>query len=159
MEEIRARAEKHIKVDQLEVERQLRASDTRPTLKGENKYLTKSRDYPLTLTPLRKRESRYYHPKDTKGRWLGANTQKWCEFQRAYGHSIKDCRGTRKPQLAQGHLGKPGEAREGRRSEERGAGRPREGTPDTGVSLEPYQEEEVVYEQREAGRERPMTFL
>ncbi|RDX75742.1 hypothetical protein CR513_44345, partial [Mucuna pruriens] len=52
MEEIRAWTEKHIEVeedqaDRLEVEKQLRIGDTRPAQKGENKYPTKPKDYPL----------------------------------------------------------------------------------------------------------------
>ncbi|RDX82718.1 hypothetical protein CR513_36452, partial [Mucuna pruriens] len=51
MEEIRAWAEKHIEVeedqgDRLEVEKQPRAGDTRPTQKGENRYPNKPKDYP-----------------------------------------------------------------------------------------------------------------
>ncbi|RDY03051.1 hypothetical protein CR513_13392, partial [Mucuna pruriens] len=69
MEEIRAWAEKHIEVDLLEVERQPSAGDTRPTLKGENKYPTKPKDYPLTLTPLHEKRTQIL----------------------PYDHSTKDC--------------------------------------------------------------------
>ncbi|RDX58138.1 hypothetical protein CR513_62566, partial [Mucuna pruriens] len=84
MDEIRARAEKHIEVvedraNRLEVERQPRvANHTQPPLKGENKYPAKLKDYPLALTPLRKKKTqilcKIYHtnllkyPKEAKGR-------------------------------------------------------------------------------------------
>ncbi|RDX82683.1 hypothetical protein CR513_36493, partial [Mucuna pruriens] len=102
MEEIRARVDKHIEVEEDQAERQPRAGGhIRPPLKGENKYPTKSKDYPLTLTSLREKRTQIlceiYHtnllkyPKDTKGQRLGANAQEWCEFHRAYGHSTEDC--------------------------------------------------------------------
>ncbi|RDY05580.1 hypothetical protein CR513_10568, partial [Mucuna pruriens] len=83
MEEIRAQAEKHIEVeedqaDRVEAERQLGTSDARSAQKGENKYQSKHKEYPQTLTPLREKRAqilrKIYHtnllkyPKETKGR-------------------------------------------------------------------------------------------
>ncbi|RDY13817.1 hypothetical protein CR513_01211, partial [Mucuna pruriens] len=59
---LRKPQKKHIEVeedqtDRLEAERQPIAGDTRPPLKGENKYSAKSKEYPLTLTPLREKRA------------------------------------------------------------------------------------------------------
>ncbi|RDX85495.1 hypothetical protein CR513_33311, partial [Mucuna pruriens] len=109
MEEIRARAKKHIEVeedqvDQLETERQASTHDTRSASqgghRGENKYSPKLKDYPLTLTPLREKRAQIlrdiYHThllknlKEAKGRNMGANLEEWCEFHSAYDHSTED---------------------------------------------------------------------
>ncbi|RDX85216.1 hypothetical protein CR513_33633, partial [Mucuna pruriens] len=125
MEEIRARAEKHIEVEEdqanrLEVEKQPRIGDTRPTQKGENRYPNKPKEYPPMLTRLREKRTQILHkiyhtnllklPRDVKGRWLGPNTQEWCEFHKAYGHSIKDCQNLKRRSTQ----GNPLEAEEGR---------------------------------------------
>ncbi|RDX83690.1 hypothetical protein CR513_35363, partial [Mucuna pruriens] len=31
-------------------------------------------------------------PKEVKSRMMGANRQDWCEFHKAYGHSMEECR-------------------------------------------------------------------
>ncbi|RDX82713.1 hypothetical protein CR513_36469, partial [Mucuna pruriens] len=100
MKEIRARAEKHIEADRLEVEKQPRIGDTQLTQKGENMYRNKPKDYPLIFTPVREKRTQilneiYHtnllkHLRDMKGWRLGPNTQEWCEFHRVYDHSIKD---------------------------------------------------------------------
>ncbi|RDX75765.1 hypothetical protein CR513_44322, partial [Mucuna pruriens] len=101
MEEIRARAKKHLEADRLEVEKQPRIGDTRPTQKGENRYPNKSKNYPLMFTPQNQILHEIYHtnllkhPRDMKGQRLGPNTQEWCEFHKAYIHSTEDCRNQR----------------------------------------------------------------
>ncbi|RDX71420.1 hypothetical protein CR513_49247, partial [Mucuna pruriens] len=114
MEEIRARAEKHIEVeedqaDRLEAERQPRAGDTSWLLRQKTSTRPNRRTTPLMLTPLREKRTplhkkktqilrEIYHTnllkylKDAKGRRLGANTQEWCKFHKAYDHSTEDCR-------------------------------------------------------------------
>ncbi|RDX97029.1 hypothetical protein CR513_20247, partial [Mucuna pruriens] len=100
MEEIRTRAEKHIEVEEDQADRlEVRQSSSRNT-RPENKYPSKPKDYPLTLTPLHEKRAQIlrdiYHthllkyPKEAKGRRMGANKQEWCEFHKAY--ATKECR-------------------------------------------------------------------
>ncbi|RDY12852.1 hypothetical protein CR513_02279, partial [Mucuna pruriens] len=104
MEEIRARAKKHIEVeedqaDRLEVVKQ-------PRTEGREQVPEQTKGLPPDVNPLREKRTQILHeiyhtnllkhPRDVKGRRrLGPNTQEWCEFHRTYSHATEDCQNLR----------------------------------------------------------------
>ncbi|RDX91098.1 hypothetical protein CR513_26969, partial [Mucuna pruriens] len=94
MEEIQARAEKHVEAEEDQVER---------LEKGDPKRQAqmRAREAPQTFTPLREKRMQILHkichtrllefPREVKGWVMGSNRNDWCKFHRAHSHSTKEC--------------------------------------------------------------------
>ncbi|RDX70211.1 hypothetical protein CR513_50573, partial [Mucuna pruriens] len=109
MEEIRARAEKHVEVeeDQLERRRSERKAEqkvVKTTNRGkEDKrpMLVKPREIGQHFTPLNERRAQIMHeichtslleyPPDARGKTMGKERNSWCDFHRTPGHTTDDC--------------------------------------------------------------------
>ncbi|RDX91693.1 hypothetical protein CR513_26283, partial [Mucuna pruriens] len=109
MEEIRARAEKYMEVeeDQLEWHKAEHGFDhkeeRRPIQTKEDKHLVPARtgDSTQHFTPLTEKRAQILReichtilpefPEGDKGKVMGKDKEGWCDFHRAFGHTTEDC--------------------------------------------------------------------
>ncbi|RDY14581.1 hypothetical protein CR513_00331, partial [Mucuna pruriens] len=116
MEEIRVRAEKHVEMEESHFEKreaqylskdgQSRPTRQRPLLIGDRELprrqdLEGRHEIPPKFTPLKEKKARIMReichtrllnfPQATGGKQMGKNRREWCDFHRAFGHSIEEC--------------------------------------------------------------------
>ncbi|RDX65555.1 hypothetical protein CR513_55780, partial [Mucuna pruriens] len=109
MEEIRARAEKHVEMEEDQYERrrlEQRAErkevrQASKTKEDKQPMLSKTNENAQRFTPLTEKRTQILHeichtspleyPQEAKGKLMGKEKNSWCDFHRAFGHIIEDC--------------------------------------------------------------------
>ncbi|RDX97099.1 hypothetical protein CR513_20174, partial [Mucuna pruriens] len=117
MEEIHARAEKHVEMEECRFERREEEPtnvDGQPkhareaptpandrTLHNNRQIQSRGYEVPPQFTPLKEKKDRIMReichtrllsfPQARGNKMMGKNRQDWCDFHRAYGHSTEDC--------------------------------------------------------------------
>ncbi|RDX58414.1 hypothetical protein CR513_62271, partial [Mucuna pruriens] len=108
MEEIRARAEKHVEMeeDQLERRRSERKTERKETKvsskieEDKRPLLARAREQAQHFTPLNEKRAQIMHeirhtslleyPPEARGKVMGRERSSWCDFHRAYDHTTED---------------------------------------------------------------------
>ncbi|RDX65198.1 hypothetical protein CR513_56161, partial [Mucuna pruriens] len=125
MEEIRARAEKHVEMEEDQYERRKserkaerkEAKLTSKVREDRQPMLVKPQEQTQRFTPLNEKRAQIMHeichtslleyPLEARGKMMGKEKSSWCDFHRAFGHTTEDCWGlkTQIEKLVQsGHL-------------------------------------------------------
>ncbi|RDX82835.1 hypothetical protein CR513_36329, partial [Mucuna pruriens] len=111
MEEKRARAEKHVDMEEDQYERrkserkaEQKATKVSSKVKEDKRpMLVKPREQTQDFTPLNEKRTQIMHeichtslldyPPEARGKVIGKERNSWCDFHRAFGHTTEDCWG------------------------------------------------------------------